>query len=87
MPGDIELADIRVGMSVIGEGERYDDVANTLRLPGYATVDLRIEYALHPDWTLQGRVANAFDRDYETAAYYRQPGREYGLTLRYRPSR
>ena len=85
--GDIGFDDIRVGMSVIGEGERYDDVANTLRLPGYATVDLRVEYALHADWTLQGRVANAFDRDYETAAYYRQPGREYGLALRYRPSR
>ena len=77
----------RVGASWIGEGERYDDVANTLRLPGYASVDLRAEYALHPDWTLQARVANVFDRAYETAAYYNQPGREYGLALRYRPTR
>jgi vitamin B12 transporter len=77
----------RLGLGWIGEGGRHDDVANTLRLPGYATVDLRAEFALHPDWTLQGRVGNVFDREYETAAYYAQPGREYGLTLRYRPLR
>ena len=84
---DRAFGDFRFGVSWIGEGERYDDVANTLRLPGYATVDVRAEYALHPAWTLQARVANAFDRDYETAAYYHQPGREYGLALRYRPIR
>ena len=84
---DRAFGDFRFGLSWIGEGERYDDVANALRLPGYATVDLRAEYALHPAWTLQARVANAFDRDYETAAYYNQPGREYGLALRYRPAR
>jgi vitamin B12 transporter len=84
---DRAFGDFRFGASWVGEGERYDDVANTLRLPGYATIDLRAEYALHPAWTLQARVANAFDRDYETAAYYSQPGREYGLALRYRPAR
>lgn len=83
---DRSFGDFRLGASWIGEGERYDDVANTLRLPGYATVDLRGEYALSPAWTLQARVANLFDRDYETAAYYAQPGRGYGLTLRYRPA-
>jgi vitamin B12 transporter len=76
----------RVGASVIAEGTRFDDFANALRLGGYAVVDLRVEYALHPDWTLQARVANAADRDYATAAYFDQPGREYGLALRWRPA-
>lgn len=84
---DRAFGDLRIGASWIGEGRRFDDVANTLALPGYATVDLRAEYALHPAWTLQARVGNALDRDYQTAAYYDQPGREYGMTLRYRPSK
>jgi vitamin B12 transporter len=84
---DRAFGDVRLGASVVGEGRRFDDVANTLALPGYATFDLRAEYALDPAWTLQARVGNVFDRDYETAAYYNQPGREYGLSLRYRPAR
>jgi vitamin B12 transporter len=75
----------RIGTSWIAESARYDDVANTRRLDGYATVDLRIEYALHPDWTVQARASNLLDRDYETAAYYNQPGREFGLSVRWRP--
>jgi vitamin B12 transporter len=32
-----------------------------------------------------GRVSNVFDRDYETVAWYNQPGREYRLSVRYQP--
>jgi vitamin B12 transporter len=74
-----------VGASWIVEGARYDDFANALRLGGYATLDLRAEWAFARDWTLQAQLRNAFDRDYETAAYYLQPGREFGLSLRWRP--
>ena len=42
-----------------------------------------MEYALNRDWTLQARASNVFDRDYETIAWYNQPGREYGLSVRY----
>jgi vitamin B12 transporter len=77
---------VRLGASWIAEGARYDDVANQLRLGGYATLDLRAEFALGQDWTLQAQLRNAFDRDYETAAYFFQPGREVGMTLRYRPA-
>ncbi|HMB44099.1 MAG TPA: TonB-dependent receptor, partial [Luteimonas sp.] len=76
----------RLGATWIAEGGRYDDVANTLRVGGYATLDLRAERALASDWSLQAEVRNAFDRRYETAAYYNQPGREWALSLRWRPS-
>ena len=36
-------------------------------------------------WRLQGRLENLFDADYETTAYYNQPGRGIYLTLRYEP--
>ncbi len=75
----------RVGTTLNGAAARYDDAANNLRLPGYGTLDLRLEYALSTDWTLQARATNVFDREYETIAFYNQPAREYGLSLRYRP--
>jgi len=75
---------LRVGVTASATGHRFDNAANTLRLAGYGTVDLRVEYALNEAWSLQARAANVFDRAYETVAWYNQPGREYQLTLRYR---
>lgn len=77
----------RIGATVNGSGHRYDDAANTDRLGGHATLDLRLSYALGTDWTLDARVTNVFDRDYETVAWYNQPGREYGLSLRWASAR
>src|SRR5690606_23001038 len=76
---DRTIGDFRVGTTLNAAGARYDDAANSVRLGGYSTVDLRVEYALSPAWTLQARATNLFDRDYETVAWYNQPGREYGL--------
>jgi vitamin B12 transporter len=66
------------------EGKRYDDLANALPMGGYLTVDLLTQWALGGGWTLEARAANLFDRSYQTAAYYTQPGRNYGVTVRYR---
>ncbi len=74
------------GISGIAEGARWDNVANTLRVGGYGTVDARASWRFASDWTLQASVVNAFDRRYETSAYYRQPGRDFGLSLRWRPA-
>ncbi|MBU8977619.1 TonB-dependent vitamin B12 receptor [Lysobacter sp. MMG2] len=84
---DVDRAfdDFRIGLTAVGEGSRFDDVANTRRLGGYGTIDLRAEYAITPALTLQARVANVFDREYETVAFYNQAGREWFLTLRYAP--
>lgn len=83
---DRAFGDFRVGVTASGEGPRFDDVANTRRLAGYGTLDLRAEYALTQALSLQARVSNVFDRQYETVAFYNQPGREWWLTLRYAPA-
>ena len=80
---DRRFGDFRIGLTGNGAGHRFDNAANTQRLSGYGTLDLRLEYALNRDWTLQARANNVFDRDYETIAWYNQPGREYGLSVRY----
>ncbi len=84
---DRNFGAFRFGTTLNGASARYDDAANTVRVAGYGTVDLRLEYAVNADWTLQARATNVFDREYETIAWYNQPGREYGLSLRYRPAR
>ena len=74
-----------VGASLLAAGPRYDDLANLHRLGGYATADLRASYAFAPGWQLEARLANAFDRRYETVYYFNQPGRSWYLTVRYAP--
>jgi len=80
---DRRIGDFSVGTSLHAEGQRYDDLANTRELSGYATLDLRGEYRISPEWRLQARVANLLDVDYETADGYNQPGQAAYLTVRY----
>ena len=69
----------------MGEGDRQDNAANTRRLGGYGTLDLRAETRIARDWRLQVRAANLLDRRYETVAFYNQSGRTGYLTVRYAP--
>ena len=74
-----------VGASVTGAGERYDNLTNATRLGGYGLVDFRAGYAITDAWSVQASLRNAFDKRYETAALYNQPGRTWLLTVRYQP--
>lgn len=77
---------VDLGLTAIGEAARWDNIDNSLRVPGYATFDLRASMRIAPAWKLLATLGNALDRRYETAAFYRQPGREWGLSLRYAPA-
>ncbi|KLJ03006.1 TonB-dependent vitamin B12 receptor [Luteimonas sp. FCS-9] len=83
---DRSFGAVRVGTTLRAAGGRFDDAANTTRLAGHGTVDLRAAWTFAADWTLEARATNLLDKDYETAAWYRQPGREYGLALRWQPT-
>jgi len=82
---DYATGDWKLGGTLIAASERFDNTANTVRLPGYATLDLHADRALSRDWTLQARLNNLADKPYETARGFNQPGRAVYLTLRYRP--
>lgn len=73
------------GATLNAVGKRYDDIANSRELDSYLTFDLRAEYRLSEAWRLQARLDNLFDEEYETAAFYNQPGRSFFLTVRYQP--
>lgn len=70
---------------VTAESSRYDDLANTRRVGGYAVVDLIADYAINDEWTLQGKVGNALDREYQTVRLYNQDDRTFFVALRYAP--
>ncbi len=69
-------------------GQRYDKDYSTypeqsVKLGGVSLWDLAVSYPVTSHLTVRGRIANLFDKDYETAYGYATPGREYYLTGSY----
>lgn len=75
------------GASMQLVSDRFDNAANTQRLPGFGTVDLHARYALNKDWSLALRLNNVGDKFYETAYGYNQPGRAAYVTLNWAPKK
>ncbi|MEL0578995.1 TonB-dependent vitamin B12 receptor BtuB [Pectobacterium punjabense] len=79
---------INVSLTWLYQGARSDtnfDVfpSQPVKLGGYSTWDLAASYPVTSHLTVRGRIANLFDKDYETAYGYRTAGREYYLTGSY----
>ncbi|KIS44206.1 TonB-dependent vitamin B12 receptor BtuB [Kosakonia radicincitans] len=69
-------------------GRRYDNRTSTYNpeqrvLPSYSTVDLSASYPVTSHLTVRGKIANLFDKEYETAYGYQTAGREYTLSGSY----
>jgi vitamin B12 transporter len=82
---DRDIGAFSVGATLFENGPRYEDPANTQRLGGYGTLDVRAAWRFQSHWELQALLKNALNKDYETAFYYNQPGRSVYLMLRYVP--
>lgn len=67
------------------QGHSYDDLANTVRLAGFTTVDLNLGYEVAQNWQVNLALNNLMDKQYETAKYYNQLGFNALMTLRYTP--
>ncbi|MGH8183628.1 MAG: TonB-dependent vitamin B12 receptor [Rhodanobacteraceae bacterium] len=75
-----------LGASWYINAHTWDGIANQRRLGGYALTNLRAGWQVNRDWKLQLALNNVFNKDYETAYYYNQPGRNFMLTLRWNPA-
>ncbi|WP_436874691.1 TonB-dependent vitamin B12 receptor BtuB [Kosakonia sacchari] len=69
-------------------GKRYDNRTSTYNpeqriLPSYSTVDFSVSYPVTSHLTVRGKIANLFDKEYETAYGYQTAGREYTLSGSY----
>lgn len=52
---------------------------------GYALNNLTARYAINRELSLEGRINNLFDKDYETVSGYNTPGFNAFVGLRYQP--
>ncbi|MER2513148.1 MAG: TonB-dependent vitamin B12 receptor [Nitrosomonas ureae] len=82
---DRQFGRYALGAMLLVEGQRYDNLTNTLKLDSYVKFDLRAEYNFNRHWRLQGRIENLLNERYETAAFYNQPGRSFFAMVRYQP--
>lgn len=83
---DYDWRRLSVGMSVFGTSNGYDNIANTTPLPGYALLHLRAALQVMPEWQLQVEGRNLLDKEYETAASYKNYGASFMATVRFTPS-
>ena len=83
------MGDVLSGVvaSLLAQGRRFDNAANTVPLAGFATVDLYARYRIDPQWSVSLRLNNLADKVYETARGYNQPGRAAYVTLDWSPVR
>ena len=75
---------LTLGVGVRHVGHAFDDVYNSRPLDAYTLVDLRADFAITDRINLYGRIENAGDTRYETAADYGQTGRRLWLGVRAR---
>lgn len=62
-----QMADWHFGLEMLSASKRYNEVANHLPLAGYTIFNLTSEYKISPQWKLQARLNNVFDKDYALA--------------------
>lgn len=86
----VVTADTRVGNWTLGaevqfSGERFDNVDNKVVLAGYSLFNLSASTAIAQDWTLQARVDNLADAQYELARTYATAGRSFYVGVKWAP--
>ena len=79
-----DLGRFTFGGRLLAEGNRYDNVSNTIRVGGFATLDLLAEYRFSERLTLRAKVANLFDEEYQTINTYNSFDRNFFLSFHYR---
>ncbi|MGZ8258329.1 MAG: TonB-dependent receptor domain-containing protein [Methylotenera sp.] len=85
------LGDFQWGAEVTGASTRYNNASNTKKMDGYALVNLTANYRITPEWKLEARANNVFDKEYvlaytgntATSAPYNTAGANAFVGLRY----
>jgi len=68
---------------LIVAGSSYDTENNTNTLDGYRLVNLRSTYAVNDVWSMGASIENVFDKGYQTAKDYIEPGRTVLVSVNY----
>lgn len=82
---DRRWATWQFGGEVQAVGERFDNAANTIVLPGYALLNLTASNEIGKDWHLVMRVDNALNAKYQQVGQYPAPGSTFFVGMQWRP--
>lgn len=85
LAADTRLERWQLGAELQLSGKRYDDKDNKIALGGYGRLNLHASTELARDFTLQARIDNLTDKDYQLANGYYTPGRQLYLGLKWSP--
>ncbi len=85
------LGDFEWGAEVTGASTRYNNSTNTKVMQGYSLVSLTANYRISPEWKLEARVNNIFNKNYvlaytgntATSVPYNTAGSNLFVSLRY----
>ncbi|ELU1436575.1 TonB-dependent vitamin B12 receptor BtuB [Providencia sp. PROV110] len=85
---DWAIDKVDMGLTYQYIGSRYDNdysqfPSRRVKQGGVSLWDITAAYPITSHLTIRGKIANMFDKDYETAYGYRTAGREYFLTGSY----
>ncbi|MGL4723758.1 MAG: TonB-dependent vitamin B12 receptor BtuB [Scandinavium sp.] len=83
---DWQVYDFDWGLTYQYLGSRYDTDFNTyqtVKMGGVSLWDVAVSYPITSNLTVRGKIANLFDKDYETVYGYETAGREYTLSGSY----
>ena len=73
------------GVEALGVGKRYNSNNETGEMGGYGLVNLTGRYAINKSLSIEGRINNLFDKNYELAQGYNTPGMNAFIGIRYTP--
>ena len=82
LSADQTLGAWQVGGDLRFSGARRDGLQ---RLGGYEVIDLRVRYAIDPQWSTYARIENLLDRRYQTVSSYNQAPRGVLVGLQWQP--
>jgi len=82
------LGGFDLGLRVLAQGDRPDMnfsafPASRVNVKGFVTVDLRAAYPINKNWSLDGKLNNLLNEDYQTVFGYFTPERNFFLSVRY----
>jgi len=82
---DTSIGNWDFGALLLVSGKRFDNAGNTVKLGGYATLDLDAQYEISKPLRLQLKLENAFNRKYQSANGYDAQPLQAFIGLRYTP--
>ncbi|MDO8178365.1 MAG: TonB-dependent receptor [Undibacterium sp.] len=83
LAAEYTIAKAKFGIESVFSDRRFDDLANSKSLPGYALLNLYGTFDLAPNMTAIARWNNVLNKDYELAKNYSTAGSNVFLGLNY----